>query len=145
MARDQINYWLVMDLQLAVLKRPAQITSQMQAPKRLLLHRPGEIVEPVPPGGFRCIHRVVGIAYQLFRFAGVIGIQGDADARRHMDDFPVQMKWPYQGGDDFLCNSFHMRLVIQLRQDDSELISTRPGNGIGFAHTRTQALARLLQ
>jgi len=76
----QADDGLVVQHELVVVDRGAQVLHQLLAPEGCLLHRTDEVVEAVAPGILGAVHRLIGVADQAVGVAAVLRVNGDADA-----------------------------------------------------------------
>nr|AAP22952.1 hypothetical protein 1 [Rhizobium arachis] len=129
----------------------AQVLQQAQLTVGAELHRWGEERIAVPPGFLGVVHRSVGVCHQLALVAGVIRVQGDAQAGADLQLGCIQQERFASRRDDPLGH--HHRIVGNIDgQHDHELVAAEAGEGIlrtqqaadTLRHRHQQAVAQLV-
>ena len=92
MARGQFHNRLVMQLQLAAVQRVVQVVGDARTLHGCVVQSRGEIAEPVAPGVFGVVERLVRIFVEGLDLAAVVRAEGDADAGRYKHALTPQLK-----------------------------------------------------
>jgi hypothetical protein len=78
------------------------------------------------------IHGLVGIFQEDRLICSILGIDGDADTRRHNELMDVDEKGLTKTVNDLLCNLDHIFYSLQVKKDQNKLVAAEARNGITF-------------
>ncbi len=144
LARHKIDLGLVMQDQLLAGDALAQVDEQRELMCRLLLRR-GVADGVTAAGALGNVHGHVGATEQLGRGRAVLGEQGNADARRYLDDFLFELEpdrtRPLDLEGDLRCGGE----VGWPPGEDREFVSPEPGDRVGLPQRADEALGDLLE
>ena len=79
------------------------------------------------------VHRHVGVLEQAFRIVAVVGINRDADRRRHIDLVLLDLERLSDGFLKLLRDAIEHRGVVEILDDDHELVASEPRQQVGCA------------
>ena len=118
---------------------------QREAPRRRFLLLGGEHRVAVPEA-LGVVHRQVGAAQEIVDVVAVLGRQGDADARVHLDRHGRRPRRARSSA----CSSFQATLAAPARsvpaeQQDPELVATEPRDGVSVAEAADEAVGDELE
>ena len=135
------NDRLVVQSQQAVLQRAAQ-----RALQRVLLQAPlrevgVEELVGIAAELLRAVHRDVGVLQELLGIVGVVGIDADADRRRHVDVVLLDAERLRDRVEQLLRDAAQHRRIVEILDDDHELVAAEARQQVGLAQ-RGRELAR---
>ena len=144
-AAGHIDPRLVMDADLPLRQRPAQLDLQLQARLRRGGHLGTEAHRAAPPGRLGAIHRQIGVAHQRVDVLAVLREDADADRRRD-PQFGLRQHHRlgdqrHQPGGTPLCP----RGGLAVRQQEQELVAPQPCHPLARLERIVQAPCQLHQ
>ena len=145
LAAGKVQHRLVKDFELPGRQCAAQLARQPQPQVGLFIHPVGEIAELVLAGVLGRIHRLVGLADQLFRRGRVVRVQGHAYTARHIGDFLADRERAFQRLQDLLAHMFDPCRRLGRTQDDGEFIAAQARHRVRLAHAALDAVRALGQ
>ena len=143
LAGRQVGDRLVVQRQLVVAQGVAHLAGQLEAIAAVVVALGG--VDPVPGApALGLVHRDVGVAQQGARVLGVLGEDGDADARADVQRDPGERvgapeRRAQPGG------RHRGRLGVGVLDQHAELVAAQAGDDVAGAHRRAQPRADAAQ
>ena len=137
---DQVDDRLVVDAELLVGDRPAQLDLDLETPPGLDLHRLPERGVAALAQGLRLVQGDVGRAQQL---VGVVGrglADGDADAGGDDDLVAIELERSTQALEQALGDALRGRQAGDVLDEDGELVAAQPSGGVTGAQDRPDPL-----
>ncbi|MNM41348.1 hypothetical protein D3C81_521640 [compost metagenome] len=133
------EFRLVVQQQFVARDRLAQVLQQAQLAVGTELHRGDEEGVAVPAGFLGVVHRRIGMCHQLAFVAGIVRIQGNAQAGGDLQFRRIQHEG-FAGRCDHPLGD-HRRIVRRIDgQHDHELVAAEAGEGVLRPQLRPHAL-----
>ncbi len=131
--------------QLPLLECPAQGALQLQCLGDMLVHVGGEETQLVPALGLGVVHGRIRLAQKKFVVIAIIRKDGDADAggREHLDGAADDQR-SGQFVEDPGGRHLHVEDAARVGQDDRELVTAEPGDGVVVVECGADAGCRRL-
>ena len=99
-----------------------------------------EYAKAVPTRIFHGVHGSIGIAEEIFSGEAVLGKNRDADAEGQHDFSAADFDRIGCAANDLFSAALNVSYRAEFGHDNDELVSTHPGDGVGFANDGEQAL-----
>ncbi len=127
-----------MDREPSLFQRRAKARLEGEAKARLDAHRGVIDNVGVPAGCLGLVHGGVGVLEQRVHVLAVTGSDGDADARLHRKQTPGDAEWLGEHLQHALGEVGGLLLALDLVEEDGELVSSHPGQGVARPERRLQ-------
>ena len=143
-AGHDVGLGLVVQLELLVLERGAQLAGEREAARRVVVLL--RLVEREAAAGLLGrVHGDVGALDQDLDVVAVVGVAGDADRAAHLERQPVDHERLAQRGLEDLGHRLGVVGAEHVGQQHAELVAAEAGHGVGGAQRRLEALGDLLE
>src|SRR5206468_3481201 len=117
-------------------KRSAQAEFDALTCGRSGVHLGRKELAQVAPSLFGLVHRRVGRLQQRHRLASVVGVDADADTDGGLDGERAQAVRDAYRVDQLLSAVGRMVYPLDIREQQYELVTSVPADGVGLAHAR---------
>ena len=134
-----------MQQEFIALDRPPEAGLQRQPLERMLVHLYRIELQIVLALLLGAVHRNVSVLQQRLLVMPVVGIDADADARRHVKFLAANQKRARYGIEYFLSHAGYLRGVGHILDQHHELVAALAPDGVRLAQAFAQPLGQLLQ